>query len=252
MEKNLSNILKEKKILSTNYIGKSQLLDNIKIFGFIPANNNVSLHIKIVYNDKIILDYDGVNEEIPIYNNVKILDKEMRYPLNNTYIWNLTGNDDYNKYRQRWAMNSNRFKNLPNIEFVNDKPYYKANKGALSFWKSQETIIDKYAISRGFLVIGSYIQEGEVKYIILDPSEFLCKLEDDSDYNGEQTKIVEQKALEELINQNTKLKKELVNAKALATRLEEQLKQAKRQSKTVGLYVVLVVLVAIILFLISN
>lgn len=46
--------------------------------------------------------------------------------------------------------------------------------------------------------------------------------------------------------------KEFVDAKALATRLEEKLKQAERQSKPVGLYVVLVVLVAIILFLISN
>ncbi len=45
---------------------------------------------------------------------------------------------------------------------------------------------------------------------------------------------------------------ELADAKALATRLEEQLKQTERQSKPVGLYVVLVVLMAIILFLISN
>lgn len=138
-------------------------------------------------------------------------------------------------------MNSNRFRNLPNIEFVDDKPYYKANKGALSFWKSQETNIDKYAISNGFLVIGSYIQDGEVKYIILEPSEFLCKLDDDSDYNGEQT----QKTLEELINKNTKLKKDLVDAKALATRLEEQLKQVEKQSKPVELYVVLVIIIII-------
>lgn len=43
---------------------------------------------------------------------------------------------------------------------------------------------------------------------------------------------------------------ELADAKALGTRLGEQLKQTERQSKPVGLYVV--VLVAIILFLISN
>ena len=49
--------------------------------------------------------------------------------------------------------------------------------------------------------------------------------------------------------QNAKSVEELADAKALATRLEEQLKQAERQSKPVGLYVVLV---AIILFLISN
>lgn len=46
--------------------------------------------------------------------------------------------------------------------------------------------------------------------------------------------------------------KELVDAKPLVTRLEEQLKQTERQSKPVGLYVVLVVLMAIMLFLISN
>lgn len=252
MEDNLLNILKEKESLKTNYIGKTRLLDNIKIFGFIPVYSNVSLHIKMVCNDKIVLDYNGGNIELPVYNNIKILEKDIKYPLRHTYIWNLTGNEDYNKYREGWAINSSRFKNLPNIEFVNDKPYYKANKGALSFWKSQETSNDKYAISMGFLVVGSYIQEGEVKYTILDPSEFLCNLEDNSDYNEEEIKIVDQKVLEELINQNTKLKKELAEAKVLVTRLEEQLKQAERQSKPVGLYVVLVVLVAIILFLISN
>ncbi|WP_304199696.1 hypothetical protein [Phocaeicola plebeius] len=52
--------------------------------------------------------------------------------------------------------------------------------------------------------------------------------------------------------QNVKSVEELADAKALATRLEEQLKQTERQSKPVGLYVVLVVLMAIILFLISN
>ena len=52
--------------------------------------------------------------------------------------------------------------------------------------------------------------------------------------------------------QNAKSAKELVDAKPLVTRLEEQLKQTERQSKPVELYVVLVVLMAIILFLISN
>lgn len=52
--------------------------------------------------------------------------------------------------------------------------------------------------------------------------------------------------------QNAKSAKELVDAKALATRMEEQLKQTERQSKPVGLYVVLAVLMAIMLFLISN
>lgn len=245
MGKNLLNILKEKESLNTNYIGKTRLLDNIKIFGFIPVYSNVSLRIKMVCNDKIVLDYNGGNIELPVYNNIKILQKDMKYPLSNTYIWNLTGNDEYNKYREGWAMNSNRFRNLPNIGFVDDKPYYKANKGALSFWKSQETNIDKYAISNGFLVIGSYIQDGEVKYIILEPSEFLCKLDDDSDYIGERT----QKTLEELINKNIKLKKELADAKASATRLEELLKQVEKQSKPVELYVVLVVLVIIIIIM---
>ena len=43
--------------------------------------------------------------------------------------------------------------------------------------------------------------------------------------------------------QNAKSAKELVDVKPLATRLEEQLKQTERQSKPVGLYVVLVILV---------
>lgn len=68
----------------------------------------------------------------------------------------------------------------------------------------------------------------------------------------QQTNAALQKSLTEITSQNAKSSKELADAKALATRLEEQLKQAERQSKPVGLYVVLVVLVAIILFLISN
>lgn len=52
MGKNFLNILKEKESLNTNYIGKTRLLDNIKIFGFIPIYSNVSLHIKMVCNDK--------------------------------------------------------------------------------------------------------------------------------------------------------------------------------------------------------
>lgn len=252
MVNNLLSILKEKKFLNTNYVGKTQLLDNIKIFGFIPAYSNVSLHIKMVYNDKIILDYNGVNIDLPVYNNIKILDKDMRYYLGNTFILSLIKNDDYNKYRKGMVMNVNRFKNLSNIEFANEKPYYKVNKGTLVFWKNQETSIDKYAVSMGFLVVGSYNPKGEIKYIILDPSDFLCKSEDDSTYNGGQTKILQQKSVEELKNQNSRLKKELADAKALATRLEEQLKQVKRQSKPMDLYVLLVILVVIILFLMSN
>ena len=68
----------------------------------------------------------------------------------------------------------------------------------------------------------------------------------------QQTNAALQKSLTEITTQNAKSSKELADAKALATRLEEQLKQAERQSKPVGLYVVLVVLVAIILFLISS
>lgn len=68
----------------------------------------------------------------------------------------------------------------------------------------------------------------------------------------QQTNAALQKSLTEITTQNAKSAKELADAKALATRLEEQLKQAERQSKPVGLYVVLVVLVAIILFLLSN
>lgn len=68
----------------------------------------------------------------------------------------------------------------------------------------------------------------------------------------QQTNAALQKSLTDITTQNAKSVKELADAKALATRLEEQLKQAERQSKPVGLYVVLVVLVAIILFLISN
>ena len=96
MGKNLLNILKEKESLNTNYIGKTRLLDNIKIFGFIPVYSNVSLRIKMVCNDKIVIDYNGGNIELPVYNNIKILQKDMKYPLSNTYIWNLTGNDEYN------------------------------------------------------------------------------------------------------------------------------------------------------------
>ena len=68
----------------------------------------------------------------------------------------------------------------------------------------------------------------------------------------QQTNAALQRPLTEITTQNVKSAKELVDVKTFATRLEEQLKQAEKQSKPVGLYVVLVVLVAIILFLISN
>lgn len=47
--------------------------------------------------------------------------------------------------------------------------------------------------------------------------------------------------------QNVKSVEELVDVKPLVTRLEEQLKQTERQSKPVGLYVVLVVLVILVI-----
>ena len=63
----------------------------------------------------------------------------------------------------------------------------------------------------------------------------------------QQTNAALQKSLTEITTQNAKSSKELADAKALATRLEEQLKQAERQSKPVGLYVVLVVLVILVI-----
>lgn len=68
----------------------------------------------------------------------------------------------------------------------------------------------------------------------------------------QQTNAALQKSLTDMTAQQTRSAKELADAKALTTRLEEQLKQAEKRSKPVGLYVLLVVLVAIILFLISN
>ncbi|MDN0072737.1 hypothetical protein QVN97_12160 [Bacteroides caecigallinarum] len=52
-----------------------------------------------------------------------------------------------------------------------------------------------------------------------------------------------QKSLSEITTQNAKSSKELAYDKALAIRLEEQLKQAERQLKLVGLYVVLVIII---------
>lgn len=68
----------------------------------------------------------------------------------------------------------------------------------------------------------------------------------------QQTNAALQNSLTEITAQNAKSAKELADAKALATRLEEQLKQVEKQSKPVEFYVVLVVLVTIILFLINN
>ena len=68
----------------------------------------------------------------------------------------------------------------------------------------------------------------------------------------QQTNVALQKSLTEITTQNAKSSKELAYAKALATRLEEQMKQTERQSKPVGLYVVLVVLVIIIIALITQ
>jgi len=68
----------------------------------------------------------------------------------------------------------------------------------------------------------------------------------------QQTNSALQKSLTDLAAQNTKSTKELAEAKALASRLEEQLKQAKTESQPLGLYVVLVVLVAIILVILIS
>ena len=54
----------------------------------------------------------------------------------------------------------------------------------------------------------------------------------------QQTNVALQKSLTEITTQNAKLSKELADAKALATRLEEQFKQAEKHSKPVELYVV--------------
>lgn len=68
----------------------------------------------------------------------------------------------------------------------------------------------------------------------------------------QQTNSALQKSLTDLAAQNTKSTKELAEAKALTSRLEEQLKQAKTESQPLGLYVVLVVLVAIILVILIS
>ena len=68
----------------------------------------------------------------------------------------------------------------------------------------------------------------------------------------QQTNAALQKSLTEITTQNAKLSKELADAKALATRLEEQFKQAEQHSKPVELYVVLVVLVILIITLIIS
>lgn len=68
----------------------------------------------------------------------------------------------------------------------------------------------------------------------------------------QQTNAALQKSLTEITTQNAKLSKELADAKALATSLEEQFKQAEKYSKPVGLYVVLVVLVILIITLIIS
>ena len=68
----------------------------------------------------------------------------------------------------------------------------------------------------------------------------------------QQTNAALQKSLTEITTQNAKLSKELADAKALATRLEEQFKQVEKHSKPVGLYVVLVVLVILIITLIIS
>ena len=59
----------------------------------------------------------------------------------------------------------------------------------------------------------------------------------------QQTNVALQKSLTEITTQNAKLSKELADAKALATRLEDQFKQAEKHSKPVELYVVLVILI---------
>lgn len=166
--KNLQEIFNETKELNTKHLFQDAFRNTIKIFGYVPANENTGLECSAINNDQVIL---GRAESLPIYENLKILDKDENFPLKQTFVSELSKAQSYLNYINNQTNNKLLAKNLPNVSLENEVPIYNAKKGDLFFWKDQDCILKKYGISKAFLVVGYYMYEGSYKYILTNPSE---------------------------------------------------------------------------------
>lgn len=166
--KNLQEFFNETKELNTKYLVQDAFGNTIKIFGYVPANENTGLECSTISNDHIFLSRF---EFLPIYGNLKVLDKDEKLPLKQTYVSELSKNKNYLAYINSTTKNKLEAKNLENVSVEKEVPIYNAKEGVLFFWKDQECILKKYGISKAFLVVGYYMYEGSYKYIFTNPSE---------------------------------------------------------------------------------
>jgi len=166
--KNLQEFFNETKELNTKYLVQDAFGNTIKIFGYVPANENTGLECSAISNDHIFLSRF---ESLPIYGNLKVLDKDEKLPLKQTYVSELSKNKNYLAYINSTTKNKLEAKNLENVSVEKEVPIYNAKEGDLFFWKDQECILKKYGISKAFLVVGYYMYEGSYKYIFTNPSE---------------------------------------------------------------------------------
>lgn len=166
--KNLQEIFNETKELNTKHLFQDAFGNTIKIFGYVPSNENTGLECSAINNDQVVL---GRFESLPIYGNLKVLDKDETFPLKQTYVSGLSKNNSYLAYINSTTKNKLEAKNLPNVSTENEVPIYNAKEGDLFFWKDQDCILKKYGISKAFLVVGYYMYEGSYKYILTNPSE---------------------------------------------------------------------------------
>lgn len=178
--KNLQEIFNETKELNTKRLFQDVFGNIIKILGYIPSDGDTGLELRTISNDHVFVSptsqANSINQEaLPIYGNIKVLDKNMDFPLKQTYVSELIKNRNYTSFISNIKSKPSFFK-MKNSSIVNGEFVYNAKEGDLFFWKDQECTLKKYGISKAFLVAGYYMHEGKYSYILTNPSElFLIK-----------------------------------------------------------------------------
>lgn len=174
--KNLQEIFNETKELNTKHLFQDVFGNIIKIFGYIPSDGDTGLEFRTISNDHVFVSPTSPQlkfmqqEALPIFGNVKVLDKDNNFPLKQTYVSELIRNRNYISFISNIKSKPSFFK-MKNSSIVNGEFVYNAKEGDLFFWKDQECILKKYGISKAFLVVGYYMHEGSYKYILTNPSE---------------------------------------------------------------------------------
>lgn len=173
--KNLQEIFNETKELNTKHLLQDVFGNKIKVFGYIPSNGDTGLEVKTISNDHVFVSstsqFNVIHlEALPIFGNVKVLEKDTDFPLKQTYASELIKDRNYASFISNIKRKASFFK-MKNSSIVNGEFVYNAKEGDLFFWKDQDCILKKYGISKAFLVVGYYMYEGSYKYILINPSE---------------------------------------------------------------------------------